>query len=193
LGKCLTFDCLLKCIDGVELLEGVFVIITTNDLEKVHTALGGGSGPTRPGRVDRVYEFPLLDKAAQSRLARRILSDHPEVQPEAVAQLGDRVSRTVATDAFRMLAEELFYRAENHFVIERLGYTDASFSDPMALVRGRDEVIGNDFDSVVVVQSPYSEMLSGVGEGLARATCRPVVSEMDGSELGHDIGNRVWQ
>ena len=36
----LTFDCLLNCLDGVERVDGVFTIITTNDISKVDPALG---------------------------------------------------------------------------------------------------------------------------------------------------------
>ena len=77
MGKHLTFDCLLNCIDGAERIEGVFVILTTNDFSKVDAALGGG-GQTRPGRVDRVFELPLLNKEGQRQLAARILEEWPE-------------------------------------------------------------------------------------------------------------------
>ena len=36
----LTFDCLLNCLDGVERSDGIFTIITTNDIAKVDPALG---------------------------------------------------------------------------------------------------------------------------------------------------------
>ena len=52
----LTFDCLLNCLDGVERADGIFTIITTNDIGQ------GGPGP-RPaaeaaGRDDRVHQHP---------------------------------------------------------------------------------------------------------------------------------------
>jgi SpoVK/Ycf46/Vps4 family AAA+-type ATPase len=61
----LTFDCLLNVLDGVERLEGVFVIITTNDITKVDPAIGqptGDNGSTRPGRIDRVIELRNMAK-----------------------------------------------------------------------------------------------------------------------------------
>ena len=36
----LTFDCLLNCLDGVERSDGIFTIISTNDVSKVDPALG---------------------------------------------------------------------------------------------------------------------------------------------------------
>ena len=36
----LTFDCLLNCLDGVERADGIFTIITTNDIGKIDPALG---------------------------------------------------------------------------------------------------------------------------------------------------------
>jgi len=40
LGPPLTFDCLLNCLDGVERADGIFTVITTNDLSKIDPALG---------------------------------------------------------------------------------------------------------------------------------------------------------
>jgi hypothetical protein len=36
----LTFACLLNCLDGVERVDGIFTIVTTNDISKVDPALG---------------------------------------------------------------------------------------------------------------------------------------------------------
>lgn len=77
----LTFDCLLNVLDGVERLEGVFVIITTNDITKVDPAIGqptGDNGSTRPGRIDRVIELRNMAKFDKCRMAKRILSDFPD-------------------------------------------------------------------------------------------------------------------
>jgi hypothetical protein len=76
----LTFDCLLNCIDGVERADGLLVVVTTNQLDRVDAALGrpdGAVGSTRPGRIDRVVELPPLDDAGREKIAQRILCDWP--------------------------------------------------------------------------------------------------------------------
>ena len=79
LEKGLSFDCLLNLIDGVENSDGIFLIITTNNLEKIDPALGGivnGNGmSTRPGRIDKLLEFKPLDKTGREKMAKRILGN----------------------------------------------------------------------------------------------------------------------
>jgi SpoVK/Ycf46/Vps4 family AAA+-type ATPase len=81
-----TFDCLLNCLDGVERADGIFTIITTNEIGKIDPALGqprtlpDGSVEfisTRPGRVDKAVELGYLEPADKKRLAKRILGDYP--------------------------------------------------------------------------------------------------------------------
>lgn len=81
-----TFDCLLNCLDGVERADGIFTIITTNDISKIDPALGqprtlpDGSVEfisTRPGRVDKAVELGYMEPADKKRMAERILGDYP--------------------------------------------------------------------------------------------------------------------
>lgn len=83
----LTFDCLLNCLDGVERSDGIFTIITTNDLAKIDPALGqprklpDGSMEfisTRPGRIDKAVELTYMEPEDKKRLAMRILGEYPE-------------------------------------------------------------------------------------------------------------------
>ena len=83
----LTFDTLLNCLDGVERSDGVFTIITTNDIAKVDPALGqprklpDGSVEfisTRPGRVDKAVELTYMEPGDKKLMARRILGEYPE-------------------------------------------------------------------------------------------------------------------
>ena len=78
----LTFDCLLNCLDGVERSDGIFTIITTNDLSKIDPALGQPRTlpdgtvefiSTRPGRLDKAVELGYMEPADKKRMARRIL------------------------------------------------------------------------------------------------------------------------
>lgn len=93
----LTFDCLLNCIDGVERVDGLFLIITTNNLEKVDHALSvatDGDITSRPGRVDRVIELKKPDRAAMLVMARRVLPGHPEMW-EAMIEAGLKNGDTI--------------------------------------------------------------------------------------------------
>jgi ATPase family associated with various cellular activities (AAA) len=83
----LTFDCLLNCLDGVERVDGVFTIISTNNIAKVDPALGqprklpDGSLEfisTRPGRIDKAVELTYMESADKKRMAKRILGDYPD-------------------------------------------------------------------------------------------------------------------
>jgi hypothetical protein len=83
----LTFDCLLNCLDGVERSDGIFTIITTNDISKIDAALGQPRKlpdgtlefiSTRPGRIDKAVELTYMEPADKKRMARRILGEYPE-------------------------------------------------------------------------------------------------------------------
>lgn len=77
----LTFDCLLNCIDGVERINGVLVVVTTNKIKMVDPAIGipqADGSSSRPGRIDRVIEMREPDKDGLMRVAKRILDKNPE-------------------------------------------------------------------------------------------------------------------
>jgi SpoVK/Ycf46/Vps4 family AAA+-type ATPase len=83
----LTFDCLLNCLDGVERSDGIFTIITTNDISKIDAALGQPRKlpdgtlefiSTRPGRIDKAVELTYMESGDKKRMARRILGEYPE-------------------------------------------------------------------------------------------------------------------
>lgn len=67
--------------------DGVVLMITTNKVEDLDEALGrprtdkhinGTCISTRPGRIDRVLELPLLDEKCRIKIAERILCDFPK-------------------------------------------------------------------------------------------------------------------
>ena len=83
----LTFDCFLNCLDGVERSNGVFTIITTNDIGKVDPALGQPRKlpdgtvefiSTRPGRIDKTVELSYMEAEDKKRMAKRILGEYPD-------------------------------------------------------------------------------------------------------------------
>ncbi|MFD2941569.1 AAA family ATPase [Flavobacterium notoginsengisoli] len=80
----LTFDTLLNCIDGVDKSDGIFTIITTNDISKIDSAIGvpetleDGSQKfisTRPGRIDKAIELTYMLKENKIEMANKILGD----------------------------------------------------------------------------------------------------------------------
>jgi hypothetical protein len=89
----LTFDCLLNCLDGVERADGIFTVITTNDLTKIDPALGlprklpDGTTEfisTRPGRIDKAVELTYMESADKKRMATRILGSYENEHVEMV-------------------------------------------------------------------------------------------------------------
>ncbi|KKN96860.1 hypothetical protein LCGC14_0165040 [marine sediment metagenome] len=83
----LTFDCLLNRIDGVERVDGLFLIVTTNRLDVLDPALSGrqsGEIASRPGRINRILEIPNPEESGLRRLAERILVDCPEIVDDMI-------------------------------------------------------------------------------------------------------------
>jgi hypothetical protein len=90
----LSFDTLLNCLDGVERSDGVFTIITTNDVTKVDPALGQPRRlpdgtvefiSTRPGRIDKAVELTYMEPADKKRMAWRILGDYEDAYLDMLA------------------------------------------------------------------------------------------------------------
>jgi hypothetical protein len=120
-GPPLTFDCLLNCLDGVERADGIFTVVTTNDITKIDPALGqprklpDGTSEfisTRPGRIDKAVELTYMEPGDKKRMAKRILGaferpylemlafvdQYPDLQ-ETPAQFQERCAQ-VALRAF---------------------------------------------------------------------------------------------
>lgn len=102
-GGGLTFDCLLNCLGGIDVAEGVFIIVTTNHMEHIDPALGRadeGGQSTRPGRLDRVFKVPLLGPDQRRKIAQRILGEWPE-EIEAVLD-GDETAARLTERCIRV-------------------------------------------------------------------------------------------
>lgn len=76
-GDHLTFDCLLNVIGGVEAADGVYLVVTTNDISKLDPALGvpGESGSSRPGRIDMCFEVVLPSEDQIKAIVDRICGE----------------------------------------------------------------------------------------------------------------------
>lgn len=128
LGSPLTFDCLLNCLDGVERADGIFTIITTNDLTKIDPALGlprelpDGTTEfisTRPGRVDKAVELTYMEPADKKRMAAKILGEYEPAHlemldfvekfpdlPETPAQFQERCAQVALKCFWRELQQQ---------------------------------------------------------------------------------------
>jgi hypothetical protein len=99
-----TFDCLLNCIDGVDKSEGIFTVITTNDITKIDEALGGRNGhvgtdnyvASRPGRIDRTIELGYMTVECKEDLAIKMLAEWPDELKKILEQIPLRGNETPA-------------------------------------------------------------------------------------------------
>lgn len=91
--RALSFDTLLNCVDGAKRIDGIFLIITTNDISKIDPALGqlssNGTLGTRPGRIDRVIELTYMELECMREMARRLLSEYPDLLEAALQWVED--------------------------------------------------------------------------------------------------------
>ena len=84
----LTYDCILNCISGVKQADGVFMVITTNHIEKLDAALGipdkKSNVSSRPGRIDKAICLGTMKEPQRRILASHILSDCPHLIEETI-------------------------------------------------------------------------------------------------------------
>lgn len=78
----LTFDCLLNCISGIRQEDGIILIITTNHIEKIDSALYDGQNDklSRPGRIDAHVEVNGMDDECRLKVAKILLTDSKNIQ-----------------------------------------------------------------------------------------------------------------
>ncbi len=79
-GGKLSFDVLLNCLDGVERCDGLLLILTTNEIEKLDPAL------IRPGRCDKQILFPPPSLDGRLKIAKKILKGY-EHQADQLARI----------------------------------------------------------------------------------------------------------
>lgn len=114
-GSTLTFDCVLNCLSGIQTADGVFTVVTTNRLELVDDALGRSTASgdaSRPGRLDRVIEVPMMQQREAYALVKRILADWPAVADEMLDSLPPDLTAAQLTERCVARALDLFWRAQ---------------------------------------------------------------------------------
>ena len=118
----ITFDNFLNCLDGIERNDGIFTIITTNDISKIDSALGlpqnGSLISTRPGRLDKAIELTYMQKREKHIFAERMLEEYPELLKvlkeeidnadlvETPAQFQEKCSQLALAEYWKLLAAE---------------------------------------------------------------------------------------
>lgn len=75
----ISFDCVLNTLDGAVKFDGIVTFITTNNIDKIDSALGGG-GNTRPGRIDYVYQVDGLTEETKEFIMNKIFDEMPNVE-----------------------------------------------------------------------------------------------------------------
>ncbi len=111
--ECLTFDCLLNAIGGIETADGVFVVVTTNRPEHLDDALGQPTpdgGTTRPGRLDRSFCLPSPNVEQRISIVRRICG---RVDEEGLAVTREMSAAEVTEWAVSKALEELWMTNDN--------------------------------------------------------------------------------
>lgn len=107
----LSFDCLLNSLDGVESADGLLIVATTNNVDKIDVALGKPNGDgisTRPGRIDRAIELIQPDENGRRKIATRILGDFPN-EIENTVKSGDHDTGAQFQERCSRLALKLFW------------------------------------------------------------------------------------
>jgi SpoVK/Ycf46/Vps4 family AAA+-type ATPase len=118
----ITFDTLLNCIDGVDKSNGVFTIITTNDISKIDPAIGFPAiledcteifKSTRPGRIDKAIKLTYMTKENKLDMAKRILSDYPNKLKEVIEYIekGEKESPAQFQEYCAQIALQEYWKA----------------------------------------------------------------------------------
>jgi SpoVK/Ycf46/Vps4 family AAA+-type ATPase len=99
----ITFDCLLNVLDGARARHGVLTMMTTNDESAIDPAL------IRPGRIDRVLDFPLPSREGRMVIVRKILGDEHQTWFEDLINKGEGMSGAEFQEMCRDVAQQLLW------------------------------------------------------------------------------------
>lgn len=102
----LTLDTLLQCTSGVEPAEGLLMLATANNPEKLDPAL------MRAGRLDRRLFLDILDKEGRQRIANRILEGWPDLIEKAVKKGAGDTGATFERRCARMAANKFWNKTQ---------------------------------------------------------------------------------
>jgi SpoVK/Ycf46/Vps4 family AAA+-type ATPase len=129
----LTFDCFLNALDGVQNTDGIFIVITTNDIDSIDNALGNVEQEdgisSRPGRIDRSIEFKNIDLKGRWKMARRIFEGFPEEKWGAIVQKGEKDTGAQFQERCSRLALDLFWTEKNKDIEDMQKNADLDLSE----------------------------------------------------------------
>jgi DNA polymerase III delta prime subunit len=120
MGGMLSFDVFLNMLDGVERNDGIFTIITTNNLDAIDEALGKPRRhtdgtldfiSTRPGRIDKAIELTYMIRRDKIRMAQKILADYPEAMQAVLDHLNYNAELQETPAQFQERCAQLALRA----------------------------------------------------------------------------------
>jgi hypothetical protein len=114
----ITLQCLLNHLDGLGNHEGIIVVATANDPEKLDSAI-----LRRPGRFDRVVPFPLPSAELRREYLKRLTGT--SVSPEALTEIAGRMEgRSFAQirEAYILASQRAFDRGGEDVTEEDLQY-----------------------------------------------------------------------
>lgn len=101
----LMFDTLLNCIDGVDKTDGIFTIITTNDLSKIDSSIGIPKImennkkvfiSSRPGRIDTAIELTYMTNENKILMAKKILGEFKDAFGKVIEYIKENKEETPA-------------------------------------------------------------------------------------------------
>jgi hypothetical protein len=115
-GTSLTLEFLLNCISGVESADGVLLLVTANQPDRLDPAL------LRAGRLDRHVYFERPDLDGLRKIAHHILADWPELIAPTVRE-GSDLKETGAQFELRCqtLARRKFWEGKSNEDAEAVG------------------------------------------------------------------------
>lgn len=113
-GAGVTFDAFLNTLDGADLQDGVITVVTTNKPERLDPALAqvlpDGTARVRPGRIDRVVGFGVLDEAGRRKIARRIMLGLPDGEVDALVARTNGCTGAEVQEAAQQATLDAFWR-----------------------------------------------------------------------------------
>lgn len=120
----LTFDTLLNCLDGVDKTDGIFTIVSTNDITKIDEALGVPEFinienhnfiSSRPGRIDRVIKLGYINSENKLKMATKILAEFPGKLEEVKLHISKDIQQTPAQfqEYCSQIALEEYWKVQN--------------------------------------------------------------------------------
>jgi hypothetical protein len=127
---------LLNCLDGLGTQEGVIVVATANDPTALDSAI-----LRRPGRFDRVVEFPAPDYELRATYLRKFIPSLTEEEVQDSADHSEGLSFAQLREVY-ILAGQRAYERGGEVSGQELNDAMCSLRKGMAAVAGRKPGVG---------------------------------------------------